>query len=170
MIRPATAADVPAMLEIYGPYILQTAFTFEYEVPTHEAFLARFTAISARFPWLVWEEDGEILGYVYGDRAFARAAYQWAADLSIYLRPEARGRGIGRLLYTAAEDRLRELGYYLIYAIVTSSNTGSCAFHEDMGYIRRAELPDCGMKFGRWYGIIWYEKRLRDGIPTQPPR
>lgn len=169
MIRAAAVRDVPAMLNIYRPYVLETAYTFEYEVPSLEEFEARFQRIAAGFPWLVWEEDGEILGYAYGDRAFSRAAYQWDADLSIYLRQDCRGRGIGRKLYETLENLLRRQGYFLAYGIVTDANEPSCAFHRAMGYRETGHLKDCGMKFGRWYGVIWFEKRLRDGLPTEPP-
>lgn len=170
MIRPASAADVPAILDIYGPYILTTAYTFEYEVPTLTQFRQRFEAVTAQFPWLVWEEDGRILGYAYADRAFTRAAYQWTADLSVYLRPEARGRGIGKALYRAVEELLRQQGYFAVYGIVTADNEGSCAFHEAMGYRRAALLPDCGWKLGQWHGVVWFEKRLRTGVPERPPQ
>ena len=169
MIREAALRDVPAILDIYRPYILETAYTFEYEVPSAEAFLQRFRTVTAKFPWLVWEEGGEILGYVYADHAFTRAAYQWTADLSVYLQPKAFGRGIGRRLYTAAEDILRQLGYFAVYGIVTADNAGSCAFHRAMGYTQTALLPDCGWKFGQWHGVIWFEKRLRQGMPQQTP-
>lgn len=170
MIRAASAADVPAILDIYRPYILHTAYTFEYDVPTEEQFLRRFETITAEFPWLVWDEQGKILGYAYADHAFSRAAFQWTADLSIYLKPEAFGRGVGRKLYTAVEDILRELGYFAVYGIVTADNEGSCAFHRAMGYDETACLPDCGWKFGQWHGVIWFEKRLQTGEPQTVPR
>ena len=169
MIRAAGPRDVPAMLEIYRPYVLETAYTFEYEVPTLAEFTARFERISAQFPWLVWEKDGEILGYAYGDRAFSRAAYQWDADLSIYLRQDCLGQGIGRQLYERLEGLLRRQGYFVVYGIVTDYNAGSCAFHRAMGYRETARLENCGFKFGQWYGIVWFEKRLREGSPTEPP-
>lgn len=106
MLRDAALRDVRDMLEIYRPYILETAYTFEYDVPSLEEFEARFRKITGAFPWLVWEEDGEILGYAYGSRAFERAAYQWDADLSIYLRRDCRGRGVGRQLYTELERQI----------------------------------------------------------------
>lgn len=169
MLRHATVEDVPQILQIYGPYILQTSFTFEYEVPTLEQFSQRFLAITQQFPWLVWEENGQILGYAYADRAFARAAYQWTADLSVYLRPEARGKGIGRKLYEAAEEILQNQGYFALYAIVTDGNLDSCAFHRALGYREIAHLPQCGYKHNSWHGIYWFEKRLREGEPTAPP-
>ena len=169
MIRKAALRDIPAILEIYRPYILETAYTFEYEVPTPEAFEKRFLTITDRHPWLVWEENGEILGYAYGEPAFARAAYQWVADLAIYLKPSCHGCGIGRALYTAVEDILRQQGYIAAYGVVTSDNMGSRAFHEALGYRLMAEFPDCGWKFGKWHGVIWYEKRLQIGNPALPP-
>lgn len=169
MVRDARIEDVPGILDIYSPYILETAYTFEYEVPAQAQFQGRFLEITARYPWLVWEEDGELLGYAYGSEFQPRAAYQWGADLSIYLRPEARRRGIGRALYTALERRMAELGYCILYAAVTSANEGSCRFHEALGYTQVARFPKTGLKFGQWYDIIWYEKRVRTGIPAQPP-
>ena len=169
MIREAALRDVPAILDIYRPYILETAYTFEYEVPSLPAFQERFLAITQMHPWLVWEENGEILGYAYGEKAFGRAAYQWVADLAIYLRPDCHGRGIGRALYTAVEDILRKQGYFAAYGVVTASNVGSCAFHRALGYRQMAEFPSCGWKFGKWQGVVWFEKRLQDGEPVSPP-
>ena len=169
MLRDATIQDIPAILDIYRPYILNTAITFEYDGPTLAQFEDRFRAITREFPWLVWEEDGEILGYAYGSRAFERAAYGWDADLSIYLRQGCSGRGIGRALYETLEQRLAAQGYYVLYALVTSANAGSCAFHEAMGYREAVRLPACGFKFGQWYDVIWYEKRLKTGNPEQFP-
>ena len=169
MIRRATLEDVPAILEIYKPYILHTAITFEYDVPTLEVFKERFLTITREFPWLVWEENGTVLGYAYAERPFVRAAYQWAADLAIYLAPEAQGKGIGRKLYNAVEDLIRRQGYFLCYGVVTSANERSCAFHEAMGYKKAAVFENCGFKFGNWYGTIWYEKRLQEGKPSAPP-
>lgn len=169
MLRPATLQDVPALLDIYRPYILETAFTFEYEVPSLQEFTERFEAITDRHPWLVWEEDGVIAGYAYGHPAFTRAAYQWMGDLAIYLRPEYFGKGIGRKLYTAVEEIMAKQGFCSLYGVVTSANEGSCRFHEAMGYREAARFERCGFKFGQWYGTVWYEKRLREDIPTLPP-
>ncbi len=160
MIRIATEADVPAILSIYAPYILSTTVTFEYDVPTKEEFLARFRSITARFPWLVWEEDGRILGYAYASAPFQRAAYAWCAEPSVYLRPESRGKGIGKRLYAALEALLRQQGFQVLLALITEENSASVRFHQRCGYTLRAVLPDCGLKFGRWLGVTWMEKRL----------
>ena len=162
MIRLATEADVPAMLAVYAPYVLSTTYTFEYEVPTEEAFLARFRTITEKFPWLVWEENGQILGYAYGSAPFERAAYSWCTEDSVYLCPEAKGKGIGKKLLLALEYFLQRQGYRKIYAIITSENTVSLDFHRKNGYLFTAEMAKCGYKFGRWLGVIWMEKDLSD--------
>ena len=160
MIRLATEADVPEMLAIYAPYVLTTTYTFEYEVPTEEEFLARFRSITEKFPWLVWEEEGRILGYAYGSLPFERAAYSWCGEDSIYLRPEAKGRGIGRKLLNCLENLLQIQGYRKIYAIITSENTVSLDFHRKNGYLSISVMENCGYKFGRWLGVTWMEKEL----------
>ena len=171
MIRIATEADVPEILAIYGPYIENTTHTFEYEVPTEAEFLQRFRTLTAQFPWLVYEEDGKILGYAYGSAPWERAAYRWCAEDSLYLLPEARGKGIGRRLLTALEKVLFYQGYRRIYALITAENSNSIAFHRKMGYKLRAELPDAGLKFGRWIGVVWMDKSADFvDIPSSFPR
>ena len=160
MIRAAEKADVPAMLAIYAPYVLETTVTFEYAVPTLLEFEDRFSAVTEKLPWLVWEEKGAVLGYAYASLPFTRAAYAWCAEPSIYLRSDARGRGIGKRLYAALEAILLELGYVVSYAIITGENTPSLAFHYALGYRKCGELVNSGQKFGRWLDVYWLEKRL----------
>ena len=170
MIRPAEIADIPAILDIYGPYVLTTTVSFEYDVPTIEAFIRRFQTYTAQFPWLVWEEEGRILGYAYASPPYTRAAYSWCAEPSVYLRPEARGKDIARKLYDALEQILLIQGYQVLYALITSENAASVRFHEKCGYTIRAEFPDIGFKFGRWLGLFWLEKRLKSvEIPSKMP-
>ena len=170
MIRPALEADLPAILAIYGPYILHSTATFEYEVPTLSAFTDRFRGITAQFPWLVWEEGGKVLGYAYASAPYTRPAYAWCAEPSVYLCPQARGSGIGAALYAALEAILLKQGYQVLYALVTQENAASLRFHEKLGYRKMVLFPDCGFKFGRWLGLIWLEKRLKIvEIPTSTP-
>jgi len=161
MIRIATESDIPAMLGIYAPYVVNTTYSFEYDVPCHREFMQRFYTITAQFPWLVWEEEGRILGYAYGSPPFERAAYRWCAEPSIYLHPDAHGRGIAGKLYAALEWILQEQGYQVLYALITEENTRSLRFHEKQGYETRMILPDCGFKQGRWLGLVWMEKRIK---------
>ena len=170
MIRLARESDVEAMLAIYSPYVLETTVTFEYVPPTPDEFLARFQSITQKLPWLVWEEEGAVLGYAYASLPFERAAYAWCAEPSIYLRPDARGRGIGRQLYAALETLLSQMGYAVSFAIITGENEASLAFHRAQGYEKCAEMVKCGLKFGRWLDVDWLEKRLDSvEIPRNPP-
>ena len=166
MIRPAKREDVPAILNIYAPYVRETTITFEYDVPEITGFYARFDSISGRYPYLVWEEGGRILGYAYADRAFARAAYAWDADLSIYLDMNERGRGVGTKLYGCLEEIMKNHGYHNLYALITGENAASVRFHESRGYGRLGVLKDSGWKFGRWLDVYWYGLRLR---PAENP-
>ncbi|MCQ2437845.1 MAG: N-acetyltransferase family protein [Clostridia bacterium] len=171
MIRVATEKDVPAILEIYRPYILETTITFEYDVPTLEAFIERYRSIAAVYPYFVYEEAGEILGYAYASKAFERSAYQWDVDLSVYLRMDVRGRGIGTELYKKLIDTLRELGYHNVYGLITGENDASKRFHSRMGFSFLGSLPDSGYKFERWLAVDWYGLRLRPAEKvTEPPK
>ena len=164
-IRFATIGDADAIRRIYAHYILRTAYTFEYQVPSPADFRARFARVTAQFPWLVWEEDGEILGYAYADAAFERRAFGYLADLSVYLHPDACGRGAGKRLYGLLEQILERQGYCRVYGLVTEENRGSCDFHEALGYREIARFHNAGKKFGRWYGVVWFEKVLWRGEP-----
>ena len=160
MLRIATTDDIPAILAIYAPYIETSTATFEYDVPCLRSFTQRFLDITAQYPWLVWEENGEILGYAYASAPYSRAAFSWCAEPSIYLKPEAKGRGIGKRLYAALEAILKDQGYQVLYALITDENLDSIRFHEKLGYKKSVHFPDCGFKFNRWLGLVWMEKRL----------
>lgn len=170
--RLANGADVPAMLAIYAPYVRETAYSFEYEVPSLENFAGRLTNIGASFPWLVCEErgSGKILGYAYAAPAFERAAYMWDADLSVYIAPEAHHCGIGRRFYALLEDILGQQGYHNIYALVSGCNAPSVAFHRAVGYELMCVMPKTGFKFGVWHDMNWFAKRLSPPVdPVHAP-
>ena len=170
MIRVATADDIPAILDIYAPYILNSTATFEYDVPCLRSFTRRFYDITAQFPWLLWEENGEILGYAHAGKPYEKAAFSWCAETTVYLKPEARGKGIAAQLYAALEAILRDQGYQVLYALITDENAASVRFHEKQGYSRCVSFSDCGFKFNRWLGLIWMEKRLKSvEIPNRYP-
>lgn len=175
-IRQATREDIKDILEIYGYYTLNTAISFEYETPTLEEFTKRFENISSKFPYLVAvaenEENGhpqeskeKIVGYAYGNTLIARAAYDYCAELTIYLDPDMRKCGIGKMLYTELEKQLAEQGIKNLYACVGSPieedeylTNNSEQFHEYLGFKRNGLFYKCGYKFGRWYNMIWMEK------------
>lgn len=166
-IRTAVPDDAEAILAVYAPYIRSTAITFEYEVPSPEEFRARITGTLARHPYLVAEREGAILGYAYARPFIGRAASSWAAEVSIYLREDARRQGLGRRLYQALEDISRAQNILNLNAsIAVPAEPGedpyvdrnSADFHAHMGYRQVAEFHRCGCKFGRWYNLIWVEK------------
>ncbi len=159
-IRTATEADVPAMLSIYDEFVRHTAVSFEYETPSREEFTLRLREHIAVYPWLVYEEKGTVLGYAYAGRAFERAAYAWNAEISCYLAASARRRGIGRQLYGKIEEILRNMGVRKVFAVVTSANMPSVAFHHALGYRDTARFSDVGFKHGAWYDVLWLEKQL----------
>lgn len=159
-IRPAVAADAAALLEIYAPYVMETTVTFEYEVPGTETFAGRIEAIAAEYPYLVCEIDGRIAAYAYGHRHMERAAYQWNAELSVYVDQGQFRRGIGRALYQAVMEILKLQNIQTVYGIVTSPNENSERLHAAMGFTKRALFPQMGYKFGRWLDVAWFEKNL----------
>ena len=161
-IRDARRSDVPAMLAIYAPFVEHTAVSFEYDVPTEAEFARRLEEHQAAFPWLVCEENGRVMGYAFAGRAFERAAYGWNAEISCYLAPELRGRGVGRRLYARIEEILTRLGYYKLFAVVTSANAPSVAFHHALGFRDAACFRNVGYKQGGWYDVLWLEKTLCD--------
>lgn len=148
------------MLQIYAPYVEQTTVSAEYLTPSPATFAARMEALKNVFPVLVFEEEGEILGYAYLAPAFERRAFSWDCDLSVYVRRDARGVGIGTKLEGACARIAKELGYRRIYSLVTGENAASLAFHERAGYHIAARLPEALFKSGRWISLIWLEKEV----------
>ncbi len=171
MIRIATEKDIPAMLEIYRPYVENTTCSFEYDLPCTRSFTQRFFEHTVQFPWLVWEEDGAVKGYAYAGAPWERAAYRWSAEVSIYLAPEVQRKGVGRALYARLEDILKAQGYRMVYAVITSENEASVAFHAALGYRVAGEFHSCGFKQGRWLSVTWMEKELAgEFIPGRFPK
>lgn len=173
-IRVAKPEDAKALLAIYAYYVKNTAVTFEYEVPSLEEFAGRIKNTLKKYPYFVAEIDGEIVGYAYAGEFHARAAYQWSAEVSIYIKENARGRGIGAALYAKLESTLKEMGVLNVNACIAYSQAedeyltkASESFHAHAGYVKAAEFHQCGFKFNRWYGMIWMEKML--GEHTKKP-
>lgn len=166
-LRSARPDDAKALLEIYSPYILHTAITFEYVVPSEAEFAARIENTLRSYPYIVAECAGEVIGYAYASRLGERAAYNWSAEVSIYIKNDRRRAGLGRLLYTALEDLLKAQGLVKLAACIARPETedeyltnNSIRFHEKMGYTDAGTIHFCGHKFGRWYHTIWMEKTI----------
>ena len=165
-IRTARLSDAPVLLKIYAPYVEKTAITFECTVPDIEEFAARMRATLRRYPYLVAERGGEIVGYAYAGPFGSRAAYDWAVEMSIYLREDQRHRGTGKRLYAALEAVLRAQNIQNLYACIGCPDgaddahltRNSAQFHAHLGYRLVGEFPRCGYKFGTWYSMVWMEK------------
>ncbi len=164
-IRNATPDDAEALLAIYGPYVEQTAITFEIERPTVQEFRRRIIDISKEYPYLVAEQDGRIAGYTYAHRLRERAAYNHCVEMTIYLDRNYRHSGIGKPLYEELERRLLSMGKINLYASITWTDVeneylthDSVSFHSKMGYTKAGHFHKCGHKFNRWFDMIWMEK------------
>jgi len=167
-LRFAALEDVPALLDIYRRYI-STEITFEYVLPSREEFARRVSSISETYPYLVVEEDGKLWGYAYAHRIAERAAYGWGAELSIYLRPDAAGRGLGRRLYGVLMDLLRLQGVRTAYGLVSSPNPASEGLHRSLGFELMGIQRKAGYKNGRWVDLLWFEKPIAPYDPEPAP-
>ena len=165
IIRTAAASDAESILNIYAYYVENTAITFEYDVPTIKEFTQRIENTLKKYPYLLVEKDGEILGYAYAGVFKDRAAYNWSAETTIYLKHDAVKFGLGRILYEALEKEMKERGFLNLYACIGYPidedeylTKNSAEFHAHLGYKTVGEFHKCGYKFGRWYNMIWMEK------------
>ncbi|CYU94299.1 GNAT family N-acetyltransferase [Streptococcus suis] len=159
-IRSAQIEDAADLVAIYAPYVETTAITFETEVPTVADFVSRIEKTLVKFPYLVAVEDGKIIGYAYASTYYARAAYDWTVELSVYVSSEARGKGIGSLLYAALEEELTARGFKNFLACIALPNPASLALHKKRGYEQVAHFKNVGYKFDTWHDIVWLQKSL----------
>lgn len=172
MIRFARPEDGAAIAEIYRPFVENTTYSYEYESPSAEEMSARICRISQKHAFLVLEEEGEIVGYAYNSDPFERKAFSWCAELSIYLKESARGRGYGAELVSLLETIAKRQGFCKMYSLISGENPASLRFHEKIGYRFLFEFPRAGCKFGRWVSLIWLEKDLnpyRENPPLPVP-
>ncbi len=169
-IRLATPADAADIHAIYAPVVRETIISFEYEEPSVDEMARRIEKVTARYPWLVWVEDGRAVGYAYAGQHNERAAYDWSVDLSAYIHADWRGRGIGKALYTKLYGLLDQLGYINAYAGISLPNTASVALHEAMGMRPVGVYHHVGYKFGKWHDVGWWEGAITPlrGEPAQP--
>jgi L-amino acid N-acyltransferase YncA len=159
-VRPATAADAAACLEIYRPYVLDTAITFETDVPTVEEMADRIVDARVMHEWLVLEVDGEVTGYAYAHQFNSRAAYQWSVETSVYLAQDRLRSGGGRMLYAELLRRLAERGFRRAFAGIAQPNDASNALHQAFGFRRAGHYRRVGWKLGAWHDVQWWQLDL----------
>ena len=169
LIRNASIDDAEALLNIYAYYIKNTAITFEYTVPSVEEFTERIRRTLEKYPYLVAESGGRILGYAYAGAFQPRAAYGWAVETSVYVHPDCRKQGVGNVLYEALEKILMLQNILNVNACIATPiqedehlTWDSVRFNEKMGYRMVGEFYQCGYKFDRWYNMAWMEKHLKE--------
>ena len=161
LLNPAETSQVQACLNIYSPFIDQSAVSFESSVPTITDFQERAVEVCKNYPWLLALKENEILGYAYAARHRGREGYQWVAEVSVYLSDLARGQGLASLLYQQLFELLRSQNIYQVYAGITLPNPASQKFHLREGFEDIGTYKKIGYKFGCWHDVYWCAKELR---------
>ena len=169
-IRPSRDEDVAAITAIYAHHVLNGTGTFETEPPSAADMAARRADVLGKnLPYLVAEENGEVLGFAYCNWFKPRPAYRFSAEDSIYISEAARGRGLGGQLLAALSQAAEAVGVRKLIAVIgDSANAGSVGVHRSLGFTHVGVLKDCGWKFGEWRDVVLMEKVLGEGSTTNP--
>jgi L-amino acid N-acyltransferase YncA len=169
-IRPSRDQDLPAITAIYAHHVLHGTGTFETEPPSEVDMVGRRADVLAKgLPYLVAEEDGRVLGYAYCQWFKPRPAYRFSAEDSIYLHPEAQGKGLGKALLTELARQAEAVGIRKLIAVIgDSANKGSVGVHRALGFQPVGVIQSCGWKFGKWLDIVLMEKQIGAGDSTPP--
>jgi L-amino acid N-acyltransferase YncA len=169
-LRPATAADLPAICGIYGPAVTGGTASFELEPPDEPEMLRRFKAITeAGYPYFVAELDGGVLGYAYANAYRPRRAYRFTVEDSVYVAPDAQGKGVGRLLLGGLIDACTRRGFRLMVAVIgDSAQHRSIILHRRMGFTFCGTIHSVGYKHGRWLDSVLMQLPLGAGDTTAP--
>ena len=160
LIRPAAVADAAAICAIYNHYVLNTSISFELETVSDVQMAQRIETISSQFSWLVYEEQGRILGYAYATQWKPRQAYRHAVESSIYLATGSGGKGIGSQLYASLFALLKERDVHTVIGGIALPNAGSVALHEKMGFVKVAHFEQVGKKFDQWIDVGYWQLML----------
>ena len=168
-IRIAQPSDASVLAAIYRPYVETTDITFEYDAPSDAEFAARIAETLKKYPYLIAEENGAAVGYAYAGTFKGRPAYNWAVEVTVYVKMGCSGRGIGTLLYAELERWLRRQNIINLNACITHPNEKSEAFHRKLGYRTVAHFTRCGYKLGAWKDMVWMEKFLSEHPAVPEP-
>lgn len=169
-VRVATAGDAAAVAAIYEPYVLHTAVSFEETPPPPDEMASRIAGTLRTHPFLVFEQDGLVVGYAYAGPHGARPAYRWSANVSVYVSDGVHRQGVGRHLYTVLIDLLRSQGMHSLFAGIALPNDESVGLHEALGFAHLGTYREVGFKFGRWHDVGYWRLGLRAGAPTREPQ
>ena len=164
-IEKVTLQDAEVLLEIYAPYVHNTAISFEYEVPTVTEFRDRIRKISSKYPYLKAFQEGEVVGYAYANTFKGIQAYDWSVETTVYVKKDCKRMGIGRALYNQLEKSLKSMGILNMNACIAVPvcedpylSDDSFYFHSNLGFSIVGRFHNSGYKFDRWYDMIWMEK------------
>ena len=157
MIRVATSQDADAIAAIYNYYIVNTVITFEEIEVNTEQMANRIEKVSAKYPWLVYEHGGCVVGYAYASDWRERSAYRFSAESTIYLDKDHGGRGIGMTLYSELMRRLQAQGVHTVLGGIALPNAASIALHEKLGFSKTAHLQQVGFKHERWIDVGYWQ-------------
>ena len=161
MIRPATTADAAAIAAIYNHYVLNTVITFEEQVVATSQMAERIEQVqSDGLPWLVLEQDGDLLGYAYATKWRVRSAYRFSVESTVYVKEGITGRGIGSQLYQQLLAELKALGLHLVIGGITLPNKQGVALHEKFGFEKCGHFQQVGFKFEQWRDVGYWQKLL----------
>ena len=170
-IRLATEAAAAAVAAIYAPFCEATPVSFEETAPTPAEMAGRIRKILEQYPWLVLDDGGVVAGYAYAGKHRERPAYRWSVDVSVYVDPGYRRRGVGRALYAALFALLRLQGFFKAYAGVTLPNPASVGLHTAVGFAPVGVYRGVGFKHGAWHDVGWYQLALQPERPApEEPR
>jgi phosphinothricin acetyltransferase len=171
LIRIATGDDAAPILDIYAPYIANTSYTFETEIPSIDSFRERIITYLQTWPWLVCEINGIVAGYAYASKHRERIAYQWSTECSVYIHDDFQRAGVAMALYTALIDILKYQDFRNLYAVINLPNDKSVRFHEKMSFKYFATYENVGYKLGRWKNVGWWQLKLNEYTnEPSPPR
>ncbi len=157
MIRPVKLTDADDIRDIYNGYILNSRITFEEQVITSENIIERIQNITKNYPWLVYENDGNVLGYTYAVRWKERSAYRHSVETAIYLHPNVLGQGIGTRLKSALLDELKSFGVHCVISGIALPNPASIALCEKFGFSKVAHFKEVGFKMKLWVDVGYWE-------------
>ncbi len=160
MIRPATDNDAQQLADLYNYYVSNTLITFEEEELSAAQFAERIQKISENYPFIVFEENGEILGFAYGNKWRERSAYRFALESSVYVKQGHFGKQIGTKLYNELFSLLKTQGCKQLIGVITLPNDTSVKMHERMGFEKAAHFKQVGFKFGQWCDVGYWQKSL----------
>ncbi len=162
MIRKVNPADAATIAAIYNHYVAESDATFDTDAVSVDDMRQRILAIAQHYPYLVWEEDGRVVGFCYAHGWKTKPAYNLTLETTIYIDPEYARRGIGQRLMLQLIDECRESGFHTLIACITGGNEASVLLHEKLGFKKVSHFESVGLKFGRWLDVVDYQLMLRE--------